>query len=424
MMMIAQCYRWLLAAAAAYLALLPTNAATFGRSVFFGVSSILALSLIAAGLTGRGERVPSPGVAILATLGAWCAWDFASIAWSVHAGYTGGELRREIAWGLLVMAAFYVAARDTRAWQTLVGAALASFALLAALAVGLATSIGGWDAGHWHAGVGAFSTYLVLVAPLLLTLLAPAPAGFGDRRSSTMLAVVLLALLLATARLSDNRMVWVALAVVFATGSALAAFRWRAALGRAPMRWLAPLLALLLVLGVLFTETALDKARAHFPPQTTLAQAFADDPRLQLWDRTVELISERPWTGYGFGKSILQQELRSELHDPMLSHAHNLFVSQWLQTGAIGFATFIALLGALLWRYIRFFRASDDTIALLGVIGIALLAGFVVKNLTDDFLLRSNSKEFWAINAALLGFGVRRERACGIAAVRGQTTFS
>ena len=412
-MMIDLCNRSLLAAAAVYLALLPTNAATFGRSVFFGVASILALTLISAGLTGRGERIPSPGIAILATLSAWCAWDLASIAWSVHPGYTGGELRREIAWGLLVMASFYVAARDTRAWQTLVGAALASFALLAALAVGLATSIGGWDPGHWHAGVGAFSTYLVLVAPLLVTLLAPAPAGFGERKSSTLLAVVLLALMLGTARLSDNRMVWVALAAVFATASALAAYRWRAALGRAPMRWLAPLLALLVVLGVLFTETVLDKARAHFPPQTTLAQAFADDPRLLLWDRTVDLIGDRPWMGYGFGKSILDSELRSETHDPMLSHAHNLFVSQWLQTGAIGFAAFVALLGALLWRYIGFFRASDDTVALLGVIGIALLAGFVVKNLTDDFLIRSNSKEFWAINAALLGLGVRRERAYG-----------
>src|SRR4051812_21284000 len=130
-MMIAQCYRWLLAAAAAYLALLPTNAATFGRSVLFGVSSVLALSLIVAGWTGRGERIPPPGKAIVATLVAWSLWDFASIVWSVHPSYSAGELRREIAWNILVMSAFYVAACDTRAWHTLVAAALASFALLA-----------------------------------------------------------------------------------------------------------------------------------------------------------------------------------------------------------------------------------------------------------------------------------------------------
>src|SRR3989442_9728352 len=87
-MMIDYCNRWLLAAAAAYLALLPTNAATFGRSVLFGVSSILALSLVAAGWTGRGERIPSPGVALLAALSAWCAWDLASVLWSAHPGYS------------------------------------------------------------------------------------------------------------------------------------------------------------------------------------------------------------------------------------------------------------------------------------------------------------------------------------------------
>jgi O-antigen ligase len=206
-------------------------------------------------------------------------------------------------------------------------------------------------------------------------------------------------------------MVWVALAAVFATASTLAAVRWRASLRRIPRRWLVLPLVLLTVLGVLFAETVVDKARQHFPAQTPLSQTFANDPRLQLWNRTLERISERPWLGYGFGKSILQQELRDELHDPMMSHAHNLFVSQWLQTGVIGFAAFVALLGTLLWRYIGFFRARDDVIAVLGVIGIALLAGFVVKNLTDDFLLRSNAKEFWALNAALLGLGVRRERA-------------
>jgi len=35
------------------------------------------------------------------------------------------------------------------------------------------------------------------------------------------------------------------------------------------------------------------------------------------------------------------------------------------------------------------------------------MTGFVVKNLTDDFLFRSNAKEFWAMIAILLGLGTR-----------------
>ena len=409
--MIEHAHRLLLVSSAAYLALQPTNAATTFRSLAFGFSALFALIIALAALTGRGERIPSPGKAILAALLAWCAWDAASWFWSVNPAYTAGELRREVAWSLMAMAAFYVASRDADAWRTQIGATLGSFALLAALAVGLAASPEGWNAARWHVGVGAFSTYLVLVAPLLLTLLAPAPAGFGGTPRAAAVALILLALLVVAARLADNRMVWIALAVVFATASALAALRWHRALRRAPLRWLAPLLALLVVLGLLFAQTARDKAAAHFPPHTSVAETFARDPRLQLWDRTSELIAQRPWAGYGFGKSILADELRRDLQLPELSHAHNVFMSQWLQTGAVGLAAFVALLAALAARYLSFLRSSDDALAFLGVIGLALVAGFVAKNLTDDFLFRSNGKEFWALNAALLGFGLRRRNA-------------
>jgi len=417
--MIEYAYRFLLVSSAAYLALQPTNAATYFRSLTFGFSALFALIIALAALAGRGERIPSPGMPILASLLAWCAWDAASYFWSANPAYTAGELRREMAWSLMMMAAFYIVARDAGAWRTQVGATLGSFALLAAVAIGLAVSPEGWNAARWHVGVGAFSTYLVLVAPLLLMLLAPAPAGFGGAPRAATVALILLALLVATARLADNRMVWIALAVVYATASSLAAMRWHLALRRAPVRWLAPLLALLVVLGLLFAQTARDKATAHFPPHTSVAETFARDPRLQLWDRTSDLIAQRPWAGYGFGKSILADELREDLHLPELSHAHNVFMSQWLQTGAIGLAAFVALLAALTARYVRFLRSPDDALAFLGVIGLALVAGFVVKNLTDDFLFRSNGKEFWALNAALLGFGVRRQNSLPAAAPSG-----
>ena len=95
----------------------------------------------------------------------------------------------------------------------------------------------------------------------------------------------------------------------------------------------------------------------------------------------------------------------------MLAHAHNLFVSQWLQTGAIGVAALCALLLALAWRYAAFLRAADGMLAAIGLAGLAMLAMFVVKNLTDDFMIRPTSKEFWALNALLIGYGIRRERA-------------
>jgi O-antigen ligase len=401
----------LLVAACIYLALLPTGWATAAKSIAFGASAALALLVLVMSRSGRDESVPSPGRAILAALLLWSGCAAASAAWSVHLAYTLGEFRHELAWGLLTMAIFYIAARDREAWRSLVSVVLVSFALLSALAAAFAASPAGWDPGRWHAGAGPFSTFLVLVAPLLIALLAPAPIGFGAGRQTLAIAGTLLVLLLVAARLSDNRMVWIALAAVFATASTLAALRWRATLARTPLRWLAPLVALFLVLGLFFADVAQERARVSFPAETTMAQAFAEDPRLPLWDFTAARIRERPWTGYGFGKSILQDELRVALHDPILSHAHNLFASQWLQIGVFGLIGFVAVLGALAWRFIGFLRARDVALALIGLIGLAMLVGFVVKNLTDDFLVRSNAKEFWALCAMLLGYGVRLERA-------------
>ena len=131
------------------------------------------------------------------------------------------------------------------------------------------------------------------------------------------------------------------------------------------------------------------------------------DPRFRLWHQLYERIEDRVWQGYGFGRRIQAEEIASELADLQLTHAHNLFASQWLQTGAVGLALFVAMLGAIATTFMRYIRARDDVQAFLGIVGLCLLVGFVVKNLTDDFLFRSNAKEFWAMLAILVGLGTR-----------------
>ena len=61
----------------------------------------------------------------------------------------------------------------------------------------------------------------------------------------------------------------------------------------------------------------------------------------------------------------------------------------------------------MLVNFVRYVRSRDDVLAFLGIVGLALLAGFVVKNLTDDFLFRSNAKELWALLAIVTGVGTR-----------------
>jgi len=416
--MIEYCNRWLAGFAAAYLVLLPTNHGTFLKSVAFGGTLYCALALVVLLAyqgqrtlePGRTDAIPFPGWPLLATGAAWILWSLASCGWSVKPLYTAGELRREVVESALMFAAFFIAARDGATLRLLTGAALTSFAVLALLAFALAYRSSGWNPGIWHHGVGPWSTYIVLIAPLLFVLIAPAPIGAGQRKRALIAGGVLLALMLATARMTDNRMVWLALAATFGTAALTGALRWPKTFAQSSWRWLAPVAALLVVLGLAFADTVKEKAQTHFPPQTPVEDTIKRDPRLHLWNSTVAKIRERTWLGYGFGRGILGEELRGELHDPTLTHAHNVFVSQWLQTGAVGFALFVALLTALLATFLRYVRARDDTLALVGMTGLSLMAGFLVKNLTDDFLFRSNAREFWVISAMLVGFGARLAR--------------
>jgi len=171
----------------------------------------------------------------------------------------------------------------------------------------------------------------------------------------------------------------------------------------------------------------LEERAAQVTPAGSVAASIERDPRITLWEHVVDRIAERPWTGYGFGRRVLADRLAAEIGDPLLAHAHNVFASQWLQTGLVGMLAFTAFIAALALRYVRFLRSRDDTLAFVGVTGVALIAGFIAKDLTDDFLFRSNAKELWAMTAFLLGYGMRRERilAAGeVPTLAGQTMLA
>ena len=398
-----RCRRGLAVAAAAYVALLPSNAISFWRSLAFGAAALLALALASAALRGGAPRLASPGRAIVGAFAAWSLWAAASCAWSIDPALTLSELRSELAWGALTAIAFYVATL-AGASRVLLAAMLAGLAFWPALAAGFALSPVGWNARLAHMGVAAYSTYLATVAPLLLLLAWPPPLGWNARWTAPAAGALVLALVVVTARLTDNRIVWLAFGaavVVLAVAAPRSGSRARAALVAA---------LALAAFGALFADAMRDRAREVYPPRTTVGETLARDPRLAIWRHAAERLRERPLTGYGYGRLILKDELRADTGDYLLTHAHNMFVSQALQTGAVGLALLVTLLGALAARYAGMVRSDDDTLRRLGALGLAVLAAFVVKNLTDDFFFRANAKLLFAVHATLLGTAVLRER--------------
>src|SRR5258705_4094025 len=161
--------RWLAGFTGVYLLLLPTNHGTYLRSLAFGGAMFFAACAVGWSLwEGRrlpDARIPLPPWSVTLTVAAWFAWSALSYFWSVKHHYPAGQLVREGAENALLVIAFYIASCDRVIFRRFAATALASFVIMATLAIVYAMTPGGWDPTQKHNGVGPYSTYVVLTAP-------------------------------------------------------------------------------------------------------------------------------------------------------------------------------------------------------------------------------------------------------------------
>jgi O-antigen ligase len=392
----------LVAATAAFLFLAPfAGSAGLRATMLF----IAALALVA--MRGRTLFRDEPGLPrdVGFAYAAWVLLAIASVAWSGLPQYTLSELRAEVLYGTLAFLVFFFAATDAARWRLWWSAIMAG-----TLVVLAGTIVQAWlpfeiSRHPVDGGPGAWSTHLVLVAPLLFVFAWPRP--WGVERSAATLAAALLVVLFAAWN-TENRIVWAALGVQLVT--ALALWKSMPAMDAARHRHLRGLTALAAVAVVIaFGASIVERNERFFPSSSPFTASLERDLRPMLWAVAWTEFKAAPWLGHGFGREILAAKFLPHtpttfLHPPVL-HSHNMLVDVALQLGLAGLAAFVALLLALARHYWRFLR--DPAVAPLGIIGLALIAGFLVKNLTDDFLHRHNALVFWALNGMLLGLGRR-----------------
>ncbi|CAG0964797.1 hypothetical protein BURK1_00906 [Burkholderiales bacterium] len=395
---------------AVYLVLLQTNLALALRSIVFGLVALVALVLVLRADARADAALSGPARALAAAFVAWAAWSAATLAWSGSPRYSAGEIKTDVVELGIAAGAILLSLRETVVFRRYVATVLAAFAAMALASVALALATVAWDDKLLHHGVGTWSTHVVLVAPLILLVRAPGRAGWGTGRAATAASIALVVLALASARATGNRMVWAALLASLAVIGIASALRWPAPRRAQGLRRAISFTLLAALLAAAFVEVAFRKAESTQAPPPSIERSVAEDPRLSIWPLVRDRIAERPWIGHGYGKEILGPELARTLGDPTLTHAHNVFASVWLQTGAIGLALFVAVLVAAAWRFTGYVRSRDDALALAGVAGLAILAGMLVKNLTDDFFVRTNARFLWAAFALLVAFGERRLR--------------
>jgi O-antigen ligase len=231
-------------------------------------------------------------------------------------------------------------------------------------------------------------------------------AGWYGRRAGwkrvELSSVGLAALLLIAAYTTLNRTIWFGFAGQLLLLGALLAVRGRTSLGPRVKVMGAALAILVVATGAVVTSRIQAEREAADP-----AAALAKDPRFTLWPEVLEHIKARPLTGYGFGRGLLRQSLSDGLKRPLQWHAHNLFLDTVLQVGIPGLLLLVLLLGATLREGWRMARAPDDLSVACGLAVIGVVAGMVVRNMTDTLWVRQNALLYWSVLGVLFALARR-----------------
>jgi O-antigen ligase len=370
---------------------------------------LLAAGILLAGIVlvraraGSDRVLPLPPIWIPFLL--WGSWALVSLGWSIEPEYSLKEWRNEVFYVGVALWVCYVGAQARDARLVLGIVAVAALGACA-LAIGhFSQGFGGYQRG-WHGGPGNHSSALLTLMPCAVI------AGWYAARAgwppwTRFCAWALAALFLASAYTTLNRTVWLGFAVEAIVLGALVLRRGAAPTARAKLVLAGLAVATLAGSGAMILNIQAEREAMG------IARPLEQDSRLALWPEIAERVAARPLTGYGFGRGLLRASLREELGgvDGFLWHAHNIFLEALVQTGLPGMLLLLALIAAVAHAGWRLSGAADEARAACGIALLGVLAGMLVRNMTDTLLVRQNALVFWGVVAILLGLAARPWRA-------------
>jgi O-antigen ligase len=349
------------------------------RLVCLAVAFLVAIAL--------RRRLAPPAIPCKPALLAWMAVAFLSLAWAVDPAYSLGEIKNEILYTMMAFVAFFAVTRDEADLRR----------LLLALAAG-ALRLGLWNSEGLHGGSTAFAGYAIAVAPMLLLLGSRLAAAW-----SRAAVFALFLLVVATAFFALARIVWWALALQAVIALILL---WR----RDILKLRAGTL-LACVTGVVLLAAGAFLAAQQAKFGTSSVGVVAEDIPLGRFrlGPVLHRIAESPIAGAGFGRGALSKAHRDLIpkDNMLLWHAHNVFLDYGLGMGVPGMLALAWVFVSLLREYWRLYAGPDRVASLLGVAGLMLVAGMLLRNQVNDMFVRDEAILFWALNGMLFGLGRR-----------------
>jgi putative inorganic carbon (hco3(-)) transporter len=387
-------------------------------------------------------------VAGMRALAAWVGWPrLAALAVFLVGGTVGvlvarrpHEALRAWRWEVieppLYCALLLLYARGPRATRWLVGALLASAALLGALAfvqfsalhvtfapiaagnrlISLPREAGGYRATAFIYGSGnALAAYLERILPFAVALLPePVSAGTGRPRARWALTAVVAVTLLAILATGSRGAAAATVGALVALGALALAGPSRRLIGvavAAPALLMATVLSI--PLGLLLLQ----------PQLFAEARAISFDLRPLVWLAALHMLRDHPLLGIGLDQFVYYYSSHFSAHpywitalngqptqvwrEPDLAHPHNLVLDLWLSMGLAGLLAFTAFAGATLRRGVRLWRSAGGADPWRAAVGLgicgSLAAGLLHGMVDSAYFAPDLALLFWlAVALALL----------------------
>jgi O-antigen ligase len=400
--------------------------AMFGHTtaIVFNALALLALGTLAAACSP--ERPPVWRWPLVLPVACWAAWSLAAVGWSAYPEVSLHAWCDEVLYPLLSFWGFWLLGTRTQRLEL-----LASISWVACLLLALISALN-WGhlqpptamtfPLHFYNRVGHTSTLAVFTMALFCGALLRSHSRWR------VIGVTGLVLCLFIGLATLNRFFWPAAAVTLLVALfplyrrhillALLAFAVVGATAVGTLEYSARMR-----LGVAATVNAsrdvtIDGHEVLVPREfSSISDSVSSDVRPKLWAFYTAQAKRHMWLGAGFGKPLPGMAYRSVIPQSLLriepqalTHAHNLFLNTWLQTGVIGVVLETALLLALVLCFWRARRGDPWLCAA----GIALVAGMIAKNITDDFMWQTTMLTFWSFAGLLLGSLQQRAEAGGL----------
>jgi O-antigen ligase len=376
--------------AALFLAILP-----FRHTVALRVSLAAAVFVVALAIW-RKAKSAIPPVPCRMAIGLWALTACVSLLYAVDRSNSWSEIKNEIGYAVLVFWSFYVLGHRDRFLPWAVTGLTLGATVLALLAVFLFVKTGSFAEVDLTIGSADLVTYIITAAPLtLLAWLWPSRLVRGA-------SIVVLLLLFAAAFASQQRIAWPVLSLQAVLALIYLGYRRS---GRAALAVCGLLVVSIPAVGS-FLYYQVDVARAGDSDPDGSLERIVGDQRLQrLWKPVAETIGRSPLIGAGFGRHAMRKG-HSELipkDNPILWHAHNVILDYGLAMGIPGMLAIVLLFLCLGYRFFRLLLPGEDRLNMLGLAGLLVVTGVLLRNQVNDMFVRDNALLFWALNGLLLG---------------------